>query len=219
MSKEIKNIRKLWKPFVILFLLSFLIINWGEISSFSPYFNYNVVWAKISEPFVKFSDALNSLSLSILENRETKSYNYFNKENVIKIPKIKIQAPIVFLKQGNEKDFAQALKKGVLYYPDSALPGEKGIITILGHSAPTGWPKINYDWVFTDLNKLETGNIIYIYFNNHQYNYRVKNRFFLKKGEEIPSISLTNFESVLVLLSCWPPGENQKRIAVEAVLQ
>lgn len=219
MAKEIKNIRKLWKPFVILFLLSFLIINWGEISSFSPYFNYNVVWAKISEPFVKFSDALNSLSLSVLENRETKNYNYFDKENIIEIPKIKIQAPIIFLKQGNEKDFAQALKKGVLYYPDSALPGEKGIITILGHSAPTGWPKINYDWVFTDLNKLETGNIIYIYFNNHQYNYRVKNRFFLKKGEEIPSINLTNFKSVLVLLSCWPPGENQKRIAVEAVLQ
>ena len=218
--KNIKNIKRLWKPFVFLFLLSFLIINWGDISQIFPYFSYRVVWARISEPFIKISAAMDSLI-----TLEEKNYDYlakddyFYKEGIIEIPKIRIEAPVIFLEQTDKKDFEEALERGVLYYPNSALPGEEGSAIILGHSAPSNWPKINYDWVFNDLNKLETGDIIYIFFNYQRYNYKVRNKFFFDKGEEIPLPDLTNFKSVLTLLSCWPPGKDQKRIAVETVLQ
>jgi len=210
MFKGIKNIKRLWKAFVFFFLLSFLVINWSDISRIFSYFNYRVVYASISEPFVSepFVETLN--------NDEN------NQKNTIEIPKINIEAPIIFLKEEierNSEDFEEVLKKGVLYYPDSALPGEEGIGIILGHSAPLNLPKINYDWVFTDLNKLETGDMIHIYFNHRQYDYKVRNKFFLEKGEDIPFLQSPDSKPVLILLSCWPPGKDQKRIAVEAILE
>lgn len=222
MFRKIKKIKPFWKPFVFLFLLSFLIINWSDIPKIFSYSSYRVVYSSVSEPLVK---TLNGLDES--EKREDKNldsftdkdYDYSDKEDTIEIPKIGIEAPIVFIEQDKEKDYEEALKKGVLYYPNSAKPGEEGMTIILGHSAPENWPEINYDWVFTDLNKLEAGDIIYIYFNHRQYNYKVTNTFFLEKGEEIPSLDLTNSKPVLILLSCWPPGKNQKRIAVEALLE
>ncbi len=190
-------IKKFWKPFVFIFLVVFLIINWQEISLF---FNYKVIYGKLQtqEP-------------DSFENESTVL------ENTISIPKIEEEAPIVFTESTDNKDFQKYLKEGVLHYPDSALPGEQGRAIILGHSAPEGWPDINYDRIFTDLNKLAEGDEIYVCFNNRQYVYRVTNKFFLDRGEELPS-GLTNSKSVLILLSCWPPGKDLYRIAVEAVL-
>ena len=216
MTEKIKNIKRFWKPFIFLFLLSFLIINWSDISKIFPYFDYRVIHNEFSKPLANISYSLEGVRQLAEENED---YNYFDKKNIIEIPKIDVEAPIIFTEQDNEENFEEILKKGVLYYPSSVKPGEEGITVILGHSAPLNWPEINYDGVFTDLNKLETGDIIYIYFNHRQYSYKVRNKFFLEKGEEISSLDLTNSKSMLILLSCWPPGKNQNRIAVEAVLQ
>jgi len=215
MFQETENIKRLWKAFIFFFLLAFLIINWSDVSRIFTYFNYRVVYASITEPSPE--------TLNNEESYEDSDFRNADKEkNTIEIPKIGIEAPIVFLiekTERNSEDFEEALKKGVLYYPDSTLPGEKGTGIILGHSAPPEWPKINYDWVFTDLNKLEAGDIIHLYFNQHQYDYKVRNKFFLEKGEDIPSFQSADSKSVLILLSCWPPGKDQKRIAVEAILE
>jgi LPXTG-site transpeptidase (sortase) family protein len=85
----------------------------------------------------------------------------------------------------------------------------------LGHSAPAGWPKIKYDWVFSRLNELSDGDEIFVYFENKKYTYQFSKKIFLEKGEELPSL-LTNSENILVLISCWPPGKDLRRIAVVA---
>jgi sortase (surface protein transpeptidase) len=90
---------------------------------------------------------------------------------------------------------------------------------ILGHSAPSGWPKINYDWVFSRLNGLSDGDEIFVFFDQKKYNYRVVEKIFLSKGGEIPDYDPTNQKSILIMLSCWPPGVDLKRIAVQAELQ
>lgn len=141
--------------------------------------------------------------------------SFIREENSILISRIEIEAPLIFLEDSGS-DFEKALDEGVVHYPESALPGEKGVAVFLGHSAPLGWPKIHYDWVFSALNKLESGDEVYISYNNHCYHYIVLDKSFLDKGEELPE-DLSE-DSSLVLISCWPPGRNLKRIAVRAIL-
>lgn len=202
--------RRLWKPFVILFLVSFMIINWNDISWM---FNYKVISARFSNFFKK-----ESREEFIPAKETTKEFQYSEKEDSIEIPQIGVEAPIIFTQKDSDEDFAKALKNGVLLYPQSDLPGEAGITIILGHSAPPNWPKLNYDGIFNNLNELKEGDEVYIYFKNLQYSYRVTKKFFLEAGQKLPSSSLTDSQSVLILLSCWPPGKDQKRITVQAEL-
>lgn len=105
-----------------------------------------------------------------------------------------------------------------MLFPGSALPGEQGRTVLLGHSAPEGWPDVNYDRIFTELNSLIEGDEVYVYFNQREYVYIVRNKFFLDRGEELPQ-PLTNSQNMLILVSCWPPGKDLYRIAVEARLK
>lgn len=200
-----ETIRRLYKPFVLIFLVSLLVINWHDISFL---FNYHFILGQLSDWWEEIKP----------EEIEVTDSDYFNKENSIEIPKIGIEAPIVFAKNDSDEDFQKALKKGVLLHPESVLPAEQGTTIILGHSAPSGWPKINYDWVFSDLNELTEEDEFYIYFNHQRYSYKVIEKFFLAHGEEVPDARLTNAKSMVILLSCWPPGRDQERIAIQAAL-
>lgn len=149
----------------------------------------------------------------ILDKNET------TKTTSLSIPKINIASPLLFGESTSEQDIRQLLTKGVVAYPGSSLPGEKGLMIILGHSAPPGWPKIRYDWVFSQLNELTAGDEILISNTQNQYRYFVIKKFFLKPGEEIPIVSITGSNSIILLVSCWPPGRNLKRIVVQAELK
>jgi len=221
----IKETAKFVRIFVFLLLITLVAINWGTIKGM---FNYNVVygdfWNSLKEGFTDFSKK----EIADVKNPEVKvpdvmlskrEFEFSEKSDSIEIPKIGVVAPLIFPEGNTEKLLAKALNKGVVFYPDSALPGEEGITVILGHSAPSNWPKINYDGVFTRLNELKPGDEIFIYLNHRKYQYKVTGKLFLKRGDEIPKPDLSESKSFLTLLSCWPPGINNKRIAIQAELQ
>jgi len=211
-----QEIKKLWKFFLIFFLISFFAINWNEVSWL---FNFNFIQRGISSFFSKTN--ADSISMSDQKNRELKElkeYQYTEKEDSIEISKIGIEAPLVFSQSDSESDMEAALKKGVVHYPKSPLPGEKGTATILGHSAPLGWPKINFDWVFNDLNNLEVGDEIVVNYNHAKYIFKVSQKTILERGVDLPLDWLSEDKEKLVLLSCWPPGKNLKRVAILATL-
>ena len=219
------EIKKLWKYFLFIFLIAFVIFNWSDIFWV---FNYQAVSGFLSELFkasepekkeLVFDRASNDTVDIVDENEdEDEKYQYFEKDNSIEIPKISIDAPLIFVESGDQKEIERVLNLGTVHFPESALPGKKGQTIILGHSAPPGWPKIRYDWVFSDLNELIQEDEIYIYFNNYKFVYSVTNKYFLDRGEELPQF-LTNSKNVLVLISCWPPGKDYRRIAVVAQQQ
>lgn len=158
------------------------------------------------------------VSLSHTEENEKFECEPTSKENSVFIPAINIEAPLVFPDKG-ETELIEYLDKGVAHYPSSDLPGSRGTVIFLGHSAGPGWPHIKYDWVFSDLGNLETGDKIHIFFNRCEYVYLVNGKYLLEKGENFPE-SLTNTKkSALILISCWPPGQNKRRIAVTAELR
>lgn len=201
--------KKLWKYFVFIFLITFLIINWNEISWI---FNYKVIFGFFSDFFQKGQEQETVKLLPLTENKNI-NFEYSDKEDRLEIPKIEISVPLVFVE--NENEVSKALDRGVVHFPSSALPGETGQTIILGHSAPPGWPKIKYQWVFSQINDLEVGDEIFVYFDNKKYTYSVNKKIFLEKREELPQ-DLTSSDNMLILISCWPPGKDIRRIAVVA---
>ena len=213
--KEIKlktETKRLIKPFLFVFLISFLIINWSDISWV---FNYKITSQILldSLPQIKFSPVFNKIFAESIENEEVKKPT--NPGN-LEIPKFDVLVPLVFIESEDEKELYKALEKGTVHYTISAFPGQIGQTIILGHSAPVNWPKVSYDWVFSRISELNEGDEIILYVENRKYIYSVKQKFFLDRGEQIPENDLTKKENVLVLVSCWPPGKDVKRIAVEA---
>ena len=202
---ETKNLKKLIGPFIVIFLISFVIINWSDISWV---FNYKFVSSYFSGLFQKDNQQV--------ENGES---DYVGIEDSLIISKIEVSAPLIFSESSDTEDLEKLLNEGVVHFPDSVLPGENGQTVILGHSAPPNWPEINYDWVFSNLGGLEKGDEITVYFNHQKYAYFVKETTVLERGEEIPQKALTYFENMLVLVSCWPPGKDLQRIAVWAELE
>lgn len=207
------KIRKFWKYFLFLFLISFFIINWSDVSWI---FNYRAVSGVVSNVI---EDKDNGIENDFVEDKVVLNYEEeHNKEDIIEIPKINISVPLITVKKSSTNDEVfKALDRGAVIFPSSVTPGESGQTTVLGHSSPLGWPKVKYDWIFSSLNELVTGDEIFIQFDNKKFFYVVSEKIFLEKGEEIPD-SLTNSKNVLLLISCWPPGKDIKRIAIIAKL-
>jgi len=215
--------KKILKLAVLIYLISFLIINWNDVSWI---FNYQEVSGLVSDFFNPYpsidASAMNAYfypnhSQDIVAIKDVKT-NYTDKQNTLEISKISISVPIIFSTSTDKTSLKKDLDLGVVYYPGSVYPGQTGQIIILGHSAPLGWPKIKHDWVFTDLDKLISGDTILIDLNNKQYTYTVKQKTIIQRGAEVPADYSSANSNVLTLISCWPPGKDYQRIAVEAEL-
>ena len=228
--------KKLLKVAVLIYVASFLIINWNDVSWI---FNYQEVGGLVSDFFnpypsidastmdayfypnhsqniVSATGSAASQPAPMLKNVAT---NYTDKQNTLEISKIGISVPIIFATSTDKTVLADDLDLGTVYYPGSVYPGEAGQIIILGHSAPPGWPTIKHDWVFTDLQNLVPGDSIMIDLNNKQYTYIVKQKDIIKRGADVPTDNSASTNNVLTLISCWPPGKDYQRIAVTAELQ
>ena len=133
----------------------------------------------------------------------------------IVIPKIGVEAPIAFVDSTNPDDFLEPLKQGVAHFP-SALPGEQGVSVLLGHSSPFGWLRDTYDDVFSNLNELEVSDRILITMNGTVNTYKVSGKVFLNRGQDIPLEYQLGDGQRILLISCWPPGIDNKRIIIQA---
>jgi len=191
--------KKFLKNFFIFFLIFLFIFNWQ--------------WIKQSLKKIWGIEEIQKAISKIKEKKISKKILQTEKENSIEIPKLKISAPLYLVKDWEEAK--EKLNFGVvLYLPESQLPPEKGKLVILGHSAPIGFPQKNYLSIFTHLSDLLEGDEIILNLDKKEYHFSVKKKHFLSKNEKLPQT--TKKEGILFLISCWPPGEDLRRIAVEA---
>ncbi|MGA2417810.1 MAG: class E sortase [Candidatus Staskawiczbacteria bacterium] len=231
--------KKIFKVAVLIYLASFLIINWNDVSWI---FNYQEVSGLVSDffnPYPSIDASTMNAYFYPNHSQDTKvavqpvtgaaqdpqgtpknvTTNYTDKQNTLEVPKLSLFLPIVFADSTDKSSLMKDLDLGVVFYPGSVYPGETGQIVILGHSAPPGWPHIKHDWAFTDLDKLVPGDIISIDLNNKQYTYIVSQKNIIKRGADVPTDKTAASNNVLTLISCWPPGKDYQRIAVSATLQ
>ena|SRR3989344_800365 len=220
-----QNQKKLTIVFLFLFFLSFVTINWNDVSWL---FNYRVMSSLVSDFFnpypdtakaiIGFNNKVNSTVQTPPSAVAKKVYPYSARDNSLQIVSLGVEAPVIIGQSTSTSRLEGDLDRGVVYYPGSVLPGENGQIAILGHSAPPNWPKIKYDWVFTNIESLQAGDQIILNFNHHQYTYKVLRIEILKPGQELGTFGLTNDNNILTLVSCWPPGKNYQRITATAEL-
>jgi len=200
MKKPLKDFIKI---FILIFLVVFIIINHQEIVRI---FDYKQVYSNFFDKFKK------EISLKI--KKEKIAYSF--ETNILQIPELNIDVPIIFEESSSTESMENALERGAAFYPSSVQPGEKGITVILGHSAPFGWPKTDYNWIFSNLSDLKEGDNIFVLFDHKKYIYQVTKTEILDKGEEIPLEASIENMNTLMLISCWPPGKNYKRISIWA---
>ncbi len=138
-----------------------------------------------------------------------------NEARVI-IPKINVNAPIVFPQTIDNDELLSYLEKGVIHYRDSAEIGKPGTAIILGHSSAYPWYNGNYGSVFALLEKLEIGDEFVVSYQNKKYYYRVS-----EKDIVVPldfKVEEKDNKSHLILMSCWPVRTNRLRMVINSDL-
>ena len=127
------------------------------------------------------------------------------------IPKLKIANAVV--EQGGTD-----LKKNLVAWPTSVLPGQMGAAFIFGHSAlPSFYNPTNYSTIFTHLYDLTEGAEILVNYDGVRYKYVVETKRIVDPNDF--SILEQRFDrSRLILITCVPPGTLDKRGIVTAKL-
>lgn len=211
------------KLFFLVFVLFVLVINWSDISWF---LNLNTAPHLIRQRIQNISlFDREKENIQVEENGEEDiDLALYCQEDKITLPSINISVPIVEAGGTTPEEYKDALERGVLHFPSTSYPGEKGMTVLLGHSAPLDYPEIDYVWVFSRISELGEGDKIEVCFNNKLTIYTVIDEERGKKvyevGEDVPSLyPIEEEKKEVVLMSCWPPGDNTNRIGVRGIVE
>ena len=128
---------------------------------------------------------------------------------LLAIPKLKIKDAIINIG-------SMDLKKSLIQYPQTALPGQLGNAVIFGHSVlPQFFNPKSYWTIFSTLFKLKQGDEILLNYDNIQYRYLVEEMFEVQPSDL--SVLEQRFDGrYLTLITCTPPGTYLRRLIVRA---
>jgi LPXTG-site transpeptidase (sortase) family protein len=145
--------------------------------------------------------------------------NPVNSDFSLVIEKIGVNVPVkADVSVIDEKAYIESLKEGVAHAALSSYPSdEPGNVYIFAHASVNFWQLGRYATVFNLLRKLDPGDVIHVFYKNHQYTYRVVGKEVLQGWETTP-ISRTVIEPILTLQTCDPPGTTINRLVVTARL-
>ncbi|MFH0912546.1 MAG: class E sortase [Patescibacteria group bacterium] len=137
-------------------------------------------------------------------------------ESKIIIPKINVDAPIVFPQSAANKSILDAIQNGVAHYPGTALPGRVGNVFVTGHSSYYWWSGGKYNRIFTLLDKLQPNDLVYVYYEGKEYIYKVRDSIIVLPSQT--DVLNPTASATLSLMTCTPVGTNLKRLVVRADL-
>lgn len=137
--------------------------------------------------------------------------NDSNSTYLLSIPKLKIKDAVVTIG-------SMDLKKSLIQYPQTALPGQLGNAVIFGHSVlPQFFNPKSYLTIFSTLYKLEQGDEILISYDNVDYKYIIDEMFEVKPTDL--SVLEQRFDQKnITLITCSPPGTYLRRLIIKASL-
>lgn len=137
-------------------------------------------------------------------------------EDTIVIPRINVDAPIVYMDSTDNRDILEAIKDGVGHYPGTAMPGRIGNSFMTAHSSYYWWSGGEYNQVFALLDKLVPGDLVYIYYDGGKYIYRIRKSFVVHPTDV--DVLTQGDKPILTLMTCTPLGTNLRRLIVQADL-
>lgn len=140
--------------------------------------------------------------------------------NRLYIPRTKTLAPVIWdVSSGGgdvNSELLKALESGVVRYPQTALPNQIGNVFLTGHSSNYWWEKGRYKTVFALLNRLVSGDLIYLKYQDQLYIYKVSGQKVVKPTET--SVLDPTTKPILSLMTCTPTGTALLRRIVTADL-
>ena len=126
------------------------------------------------------------------------------KTYTLTIPKLRVNSATVEI--GGED-----LKKSLIAWPTSGLPGAYGNAVIFGHSAlPQISTPTNYSTIFTFLMDLNEGDEIFVDSDRVRYKYIVVDKKVVEP-DDLSVLEQRYDASYITLITCVPPGTTWKR--------
>ena len=132
------------------------------------------------------------------------------------IPKLNVDVPVHFGIPLSE--VMSAMNNGVVHYRvagASAYPGEIGNLVITGHSAGDVYSSNQYKYIFSGLERLEDGDLIYINYNSVRYTYQVIKKEVVEPTN-VAALVVQTDKPLLTLVTCTPLGTSRYRLLVTA---
>ncbi|MBQ6355166.1 sortase [Candidatus Saccharibacteria bacterium] len=139
-----------------------------------------------------------------------------SQEPKLMIPKLNIDVPVHF---GIPNDqVMSAMNNGVAQFSipgADAMPGEIGNLAISGHSAGDIYSSNQYKFIFSGLERLENGDLIYIDYEGVRYTYKMVDRKEVDPSD-VSSLVFETDKPMLTLITCWPLGVSTYRLLIIA---
>ena len=130
------------------------------------------------------------------------------------IPKLNVDVPINF--NVAVSDVMSAMNHGVAHYRisgASAYPGEAGNFIITGHSAGDVYSSNPYKYIFSGLERLEEGDLIYVNYNSVRYTYKVTGKQVIEPTN-VEALIVQTDRPIITLVTCTPLGTSRYRLLV-----
>ncbi len=130
------------------------------------------------------------------------------------IPKLNVDVPIHF--NVPLDGVMSAMNNGVAHYRiagASAYPGEIGNLVITGHSAGDIYSSNPYKYIFSGLERLDDGDLIYVNYESVRYTYRVIKKEVVEPSN-VASLIVDTDKPLITLVTCTPLGTSRYRLLV-----
>ena len=130
------------------------------------------------------------------------------------IPKLNIDVPIRFGVALDE--VMEAMNNGVAHYRisgASAYPGEIGNFVITGHSGGDVYSSNPYKYIFSGLERLEEGDLIYVNYESVRYTYKVISKNVVEPTD-VGALVIQTDKPLITLVTCTPLGTSRYRLLV-----
>lgn len=132
------------------------------------------------------------------------------------IPKLNVDVPVSF--DIHYDDVMEAMNHGVAQFSipgANALPGQIGNLVISGHSAGDIYSSNPYKFIFSGLERLVPGDLIYINYNSTRYTYQITGDQTVEP-DNVAALIYPTDKPILTLITCTPLGTSRYRLLVTA---
>lgn len=174
------------------------------------FFNFNFFSSNVRFSFEKENKDAKETLVSNLPQLEP---------NMLTIPSLGIEAPLVYITGTTENDFQKGLAGGVVHYPGTADVGNPGNSYFFGHSSDLPWSKGKYKTIFKDLPNIKEGDTIFVSDSTGTtFLYKAKRAFIVDPKETWVLDQYENKKIILSLQTSYPVGTAKQRFVVQAEL-
>lgn len=137
------------------------------------------------------------------EDKKTSSSPTYNYIAVLEIPSIKLKRGLV-----DYKSKYNNVKYNIQIIEHSQMPDiENSNLILAGHN---GTSNVSF---FYDLDKLKEDSLVYVYYNNIKYIYKINNNYEVKKDGKVEIIRNRN-KTTITLITCKKDSEDKQLVYI-----